>query len=71
MVFGEAWHRPRHGLIVVDGNLTIGRIDLWGIDGLIVLGDLHCDSIHLREELLYVQGDLLARDAVRATAAQD
>ena len=37
----------------------------------IVLGDLHCDSIHLREELLYVQGDLLARDAVRATAAQD
>ena len=71
MAFGEAWHPPRHGLIVVDGNLTIGRIDLWGIDGLIVLGDLHCDSIHLREELLYVQGDLLARDAVRATAAQD
>lgn len=49
----------------------MGGIDLHGVDGLIVLGDLHCGSLHLREELLYVQGDLVARNAVRATASQD
>lgn len=71
VAFGVPWDRQRHGLIVVDGHLTMGEIDLHGVDGLMVLGDLHCDSIHLREELLYVQGDLVARSAVRATASQD
>ena len=71
VAFGVPWDRQRHGLIVVDGHLTMGEIDLHGVDGLMVLGDLHCGSIHLREELLYVQGDLVARGAVRATALQD
>jgi hypothetical protein len=71
VAFGAPWDRQRHGLIVVDGSLAMDAIDLHGVDGLIVLGDLHCDSLHLREELLYVQGDLVARNAVRATASQD
>ncbi|MDP4078992.1 hypothetical protein [Acidovorax sp. A1169] len=32
------------------------RIDLTCIDGLVVLGNLRCDSSHLREELLYGSG---------------
>lgn len=71
VVFGEPWHYQRHGLIVVNGHLTLNHIDLYCVDGLVVLGDLRCDSIHLREELLYVQGHLVARSAVRATASQD
>ena len=71
MVFGEPWDRQRHGLIIVNGSLAMNQIDLYCVDGLIVLGDLLCDSIHLREELLYVQGNLVARSAVRATASQD
>lgn len=71
MVFGEPWDRQRHGLIIVNGNLAMNQIDLHCVDGLIVLGDLLCDSIHLREELLYVQGNLVARSVVRATASQD
>lgn len=71
MAFGEPWDRQRHGLIIVDGSLTMDAIDLYGVDGLVVLGDLRCGSIHLREELLYVRGDLAARSAVRASASQD
>lgn len=71
VAFGVPWDRLRHDLIVVDGHLAMGEIDLYGVDGLMVLGDLHCGSIHLRENLLYVQGDLVARGAVRATASQD
>lgn len=71
VVFGESWDRQRHGLIIVNGSLAMNQIDLYCVDGLIVLGDLLCDSIHLREELLYVQGNLVARSAVRATGSQD
>lgn len=71
VVFGEPWHSQRHGLIVVNGSLAMNQIDLYGVDGLVVLGDLRCDSLHLREELLYVQGHLIAHGAVRATASQD
>lgn len=71
VAFGEPWDRWRHGLIIVNGNLTMNRIDLYGVDGLIVLGDVLCDSIHLREAPLYVQGNLVARSAVRATAEKE
>ena len=71
VAFGEPWARPRQGMYFFDGDISMGGIDLHGVDGLIVLGDLRCDSLHLREELLYVQGDLVARSAVRASASQD
>jgi len=71
VAFGEPWDRQRHGLIVVNGNLAMNRIDLYRVDGLIVLGDVRCDSIHLRETPLYVQGNLVAHSAVRATAEKE
>ncbi len=71
VAFGEPWDRQRHGLIVVDGSLAIGQIDMRGVDGLLVLGDLICDSIHLCETLVFVQRGLVARNAVRATADKE
>lgn len=69
--FGEPFDRWPHELIVVAGNLTMARIDLWQVQGLVVLGDLICDEIHLRETPLYVRDRLLARTAVRATAEKE
>jgi hypothetical protein len=71
VAFGERFDRWPHDLIIVDGDLAMGRIDLWQVRGMIVLGDLSCDELHLREALLHVGGHLVARSAVRATANKE
>lgn len=72
VAFGEPYNAYNHIPIIVNGHLEARNIHLWNINGLFVFGSLTCDKIHLREGFpLYVQGNLIARQAILATAEQE
>lgn len=59
-------------LVIVEGNLTARNIEMQVAGMLIVLGDVTCEKILLKEFYpLYVKGNLIAKQAVLGIASQE